>query len=78
MTNGCVELGILEQDSLWVTQNYALLKKYQGKVIAIKNKGVIAVSDDIETLLKHLEDKKENPACLLLEAIPPKDVSFIL
>lgn len=68
----------LEEDSEWVTQHYDNLKKYEGKVIAIKNKSIIAVSDNLEKLLKDLEGRNENPACLLLEAIPPKNVSFIL
>ena len=54
------------------------MKKYEGKVIAVKNQTIIAVSDNLEKLLKDLEKKKENSACLLLEAIPPKNVSFIL
>lgn len=71
------DLERLEADSAWVTQHYDRLEKYQGKVVAIKNKGIIAVSENLETLLEELE-KKEKPACLLLEAIPPKNVSFIL
>jgi hypothetical protein len=68
----------LEQDSAWVTENYENLRKYEGKVVAVKNKTIIAVSESLEDLLKNLEEKKENTACLLLEAIPPKNVSFIL
>ena len=72
------DLERLEKDSVWVTEQYDSLKKYEGKVIAVKNQTIIAVSDNLEKLLKYLEKKKENPACLLLEAIPPKNVSFIL
>lgn len=72
------ELTRLEEDSVWVTKNYENLKKYQGKVIAVKNKSIIAVSEDVETLIENLDKKNENTACLLLEAIPPKGVSFIL
>jgi hypothetical protein len=72
------DLERLEEDSEWVTQNYDRLKKYQGKVVAVKNKDIIAVSENLDTLLEELEKKKEKPACLLLEAIPPKNVSFIL
>jgi hypothetical protein len=72
------DLERLEEDSAWVTQHYESLKKYQGKVVAVKNKDIIAVSENLDTLLEELEKKKENPACLLLEAIPPKNVSFIL
>lgn len=72
------ELERLEEDSVWVTQHYDSLKKYEGKVVAVKNKGIIAVSENLEKLLKDLEKKNENSACLLLEAIPPKNASFIL
>ncbi len=72
------DLERLEEDSAWVTQHYESLKKYQGKVVAVKNKDIIAVSENLDTLLEELEKKKDNPACLLLEAIPPKNVSFIL
>ena len=72
------DLERLEKDSVWVTEQYDSLRKYEGKVIAVKNQTIIAVSDNLEKLLKDLEKKKENSACLLLEAIPPKNVSFIL
>ena len=72
------DLERLEKDSVWVTEQYDSLKKYEGKVIAVKNQSIIAVSDNLEKLLKYLEKKKENSACLLLEAIPPKNISFIL
>lgn len=72
------ELERLEEDSAWVTQHYDSLKKFEGKVVAVKNKDIIAVSENLEKLLKDLENKNENAACLLLEAIPPKNVSFIL
>lgn len=72
------DLERLEKDSVWVTEQYDSLKKYEGKVIAVKNQTIIAVSDNLEKLLKDLEEKKENSACLLLEAIPPKNVLFIL
>jgi len=71
-------LEALEADSKWVTDHYDDLKKYENKVIAIKNRKVIGVSDRLDKLLKELEDKKENTAFLLIEAIPPKDASFIL
>lgn len=75
---GSEELQRLEEDSTWVTQHYDSLRKYEGKVVAVKNRKIIAVSESLEKLLKDLEQKKENTACLLLEAIPPKNVSFIL
>jgi hypothetical protein len=72
------EVERFEEDSAWVTEHYENLRKYEGKVVAVKNKAIIGVSDSIEELLKELETRKENTSCLLLEAIPPKNVSFIL
>jgi len=69
---------MLDNDSQWVTENYDKLRKYEGKVIAIKNKKIIDIADTLENLLKKLEERKENSAFLLIEAIPPKGVSFIL
>jgi len=78
MENETNTLEMLDNDSQWVTENYDKLRKYEGKVIAIKNKKIIDVADTLENLLKKLEEKKENSAFLLIEAIPPKGVSFIL
>jgi len=78
MENENKTLMMLDNDSQWVTENYDKLRKYEGKVIAVKNQKIIEVSDTIEHLLKKLEEKKENSAFLLIEAIPPKGVSFIL
>jgi len=78
MENENKTLMMLDNDSQWVTENYDKLRKYEGKVIAVKNQKIIQVSDTIEHLLKKLEEKKENSAFLLIEAIPPKGVSFIL
>jgi hypothetical protein len=78
MANETKTLMALDDDSQWVTENYDKLRKYEGKVIAIKNKKIIEISDTVENLFKKLEQKKENSAFLLIEAIPPKGVSFIL
>jgi hypothetical protein len=74
----CVNFESLEEDSLWVTTHYEQLKKHEGKVLAIKGKAIIAISNDVETILLDLEKKKENPANILIEVIPPKNLCFIL
>jgi len=68
----------LDQDSIWLNEHYDEFQKFQGKVIAIKGKQIIVVQDSLEALLEELEKKNENPALLLIEAIPPKDIAFIL
>jgi hypothetical protein len=54
------DLERLEEDSEWVTQNYDRLKKYQGKVVAVKNKDIIAVSENLDK-----RKKKNQHACYL-------------
>ena len=68
----------LDQDSIWLNEHYDDFRKYEGKVIAIKEKQIIAVQDDIEALLKELKKKNLDPAFLLIEAIPPENLAFIL
>ena len=68
----------LDEDSVWLNENYDAFQKYQGKVIAIKNKQIIAMRDTLEELLEELEKKKEDPAFLLIQAIPPENIAFIL
>jgi len=67
------------EDSEWVSKKYdELIKKYEGKVFAVKNGKVIEDAATVEELCKKLEAKKEDMAFLLIESIPPKNASFIL
>jgi uncharacterized protein YlzI (FlbEa/FlbD family) len=68
----------LDQDSIWLNEHYAELQRFQGKVIAIKEGKIIAVKESLEELLADLERKKEDPMFLLIQAIPPEDIAFIL
>lgn len=68
----------LDQDSIWLNAHYDEFRKYQGKVIAIKEKQIIAVQDNMEALLEELARKNENPAFLLIEVVPPENIAFIL
>jgi len=77
MENETKTLMMLDNDSQWITENYDKLRKYEGKVIAVKNQKIIEVSDTLQDLLKKLEGRKENSAFLLIEAIPPKSASLI-
>jgi len=72
-------LKAFEEDSKWLSKNCEELReKYEGKVFAIKNQKVIQTADSVEELVKKLEEKKEDVAFLLIEKLPPKDISFIL
>jgi len=72
------QLEKLDQDSIWLNEHYNELQKFQGKIIAIRNKQIIAVRDNLDELLEELENKNEDSAFLLIEAIPPENVAFIL
>lgn len=47
-------------------------------MFAVRKKRVVVSGDTIEELLSEIEKSGENPDRLLIEAIPPKDASFIL
>lgn len=68
----------LDQDSIWLNEHYDEFLKFQGKVIAIKGKQIIAVQDNLDALLEELEKKNEDPAFLLIQVVPPENIAFIL
>lgn len=68
-----------QENSEYVSKNFdELRKKYEGKVFAVKDQKVIHDAKKIEDLLRGLEEKGEDMAFLLIESIPPKNLSFIL
>lgn len=72
-------LKIAEEDSKWFSEKYEELRtKYEGKVVAIKNKNVLGDANSVDELLDKVGKKGEDAAYVLIETIPPKDVSFIL
>ncbi len=69
----------VEKDSRWLSENYEEIQsKYEGKIIAIKDSQIICEGSTMDEVLNKLEKKGENISFLLIESIPPKDVSFIL
>ena len=72
-------LKIAQEDSKWFSEKYEELRtKYEGKVVAIKNKIVLGDANSVDELLDKVGKKGEDAAYVLIETIPPKDVSFIL
>lgn len=68
-----------EEDNIWASEESDKLRtKYEGKVLAIKNKSIVSYADTVEELLKKLKQIGEDASFLLIEAIPPRNVSFIL
>ncbi|HID18240.1 TPA: hypothetical protein EYP27_01720 [Candidatus Bathyarchaeota archaeon] len=67
------------EDSKWVSENYdEFQSKYEGKILAIKNKNIVCEADTMEELLNKLEERGENVGLLLIESVPPRNISFIL
>jgi hypothetical protein len=72
-------LKVAEEDTKWFSEKYEELRdKYEGKVVAIKNRDVVSDADSVEELVEKVQKKGEDTAYLLIETIPRKDVSFIL
>jgi len=72
-------LKVAEEDSKWFSEKYEQLQtKYEGRVVAIRNKDVVGDADSVEGLLDVVQKKGEDIAYILIETIPGKDVSFIL
>jgi hypothetical protein len=68
-----------QENSEYVSRNFDKLReKYEGKVFAVKDQKVILDAEKIEDLLRGLEERGEDMAFLLIESIPPKNLSFIL
>ncbi|MCW4034246.1 MAG: hypothetical protein NWF03_02650 [Candidatus Bathyarchaeota archaeon] len=68
------------EDNLdWFTEHYDELEKnYGNKVLAIKNRKVIAVSASLEKLLDELRNRQEDISSIYMGSIPPKGMAFIL
>lgn len=70
-----------EEDSQWMAKHYGeLQEKYAGKFIAIINKKIIDIDENIENLINKLKEKlsEEEISRVLIEYIPPKDLILIL
>ena len=64
---------------MWFSREYSKIQdKYKGKVVAVKDKKVIAYAESVEELLEELERAGEDPSSLLMEAVPPEDAPYIL
>ena len=78
MTN--LELLTSSEESLeWFQENFLEIKeKYQNKMIAIKNKQIVAIASNTKDLLKILKEKGINESEVLIESIIPKNEIVIL
>jgi predicted Rossmann-fold nucleotide-binding protein len=67
------------RSSNWVQKNFdELAKKYEGKLIAVEDEEIIAVSDTMEDLTRQIERKGKNPAETYVTSFPPGDFIWVL
>lgn len=72
-------LNLAEENLVWFSQNSGKIReKFGGKVIAIKDKNIIASSDNTKELLNSLEKMKVDDSEVLIERVPLKDEIVIL
>jgi len=68
-----------EKDADWFQEEIdSLANKYEGKMLAVKNKSILTSSDNIDDLIKAIEEKGEDPSVTFVSSIPPRDIVFIL
>ncbi|MEK6888729.1 MAG: hypothetical protein AABW80_01335 [Nanoarchaeota archaeon] len=74
------EMKRFEEDSKWLRDNENILriKGLSGKFVAVKNKQIIASNKDVNILVKYVEEKGENPACLVIEFVYPEGTVILL
>jgi hypothetical protein len=72
-------LNAVVRDSKWFGENFDEFKRrFEGKIIAVKDEKIFSVGDDIQELCNKIEGKREDPCWIYISSIPPKDVVFIL
>ncbi len=72
-------INLLSEYGDWFDLNYEeLRRKYPNKFIAIKDKKVIAVSSDLNSLIDELKALNIDLNKVLIEFIPEEDLEFIL
>ena len=69
-----------EEDSKWFYDNISLLRKrkFKDKFVAIKNKEVIAFSNNLNVVVSSVEKKGENPAYIVIEFVYPEETIILL
>jgi ABC-type multidrug transport system ATPase subunit len=74
----CLEiLKKAEENGMWLSENYSEIeKKYENRIIAIKEQKIIAYADTVEELLEKLEE--EDLRFILITSIPSRKFASIL
>ncbi len=69
----------IDNDARWLNDNYEKYhKRYEGKLVAVKGKKIIASGSDAEELSIRIEALGEDPRWTFFASFPPKDLVFIL
>lgn len=72
-------LGISEENLNWLNDNYSKIQEeFASKVVAIKDRKVVASSDNVEELLNILKNNKINEEEVLIESVRSKGEIVIL
>lgn len=67
------------KDLEWLQGNSAeIRKKYEGKIVAIKDRAIVAIAQNSKILLNNLEKNGINPAEVIIERIPEENELIIL
>jgi len=73
------DLKTFEQNAKWFSENYSeIVKKYEGKTVAIKDQRIVAVKATLDEVLKEFESGKEDITSIYIATIPEKAIAFIL
>ncbi len=63
-----------EADSNFISEkSLEFSQKYARKFVAIKDRQIVAVGDNFETLIEEVKQRGFNPAQVLIQYIPAKD-----
>lgn len=63
-----------EENIIWFQENLDYIREeFFNKIIAIKNKSIIASADNINELMRKLEENNIDPSEVLIESIYQKD-----
>jgi len=72
-------LSDFEKEAEWFFQKYNSFKdEYRGKYVLVKNKKIIAVASDFETLQKKVKELGLDITSSFIKYIPEKDIVAII
>ncbi len=68
-----------EEESRWLTNNYAQVKKdYANKYVAVKDSQVVDADENADRLLERLRETDEDLRSMVIEFVPPEDLMLVL